>query len=189
MNEKMLYLLALIWGFAEATLFFIIPDVFLSLIALKNLRLGIKACVWALIGALIGGLLMYFWAIWDYGGVLVVIEKIPAINQKMITQVAEEVNGIGIRAVFLGPPQGIPYKLYAIQSAHHGLSLIGFILASIPARGFRFLFVTYFSHFICIRVLKMKKPYIYLAMFWLGFYTWYFANFLGLEEVYKKTTS
>ncbi len=48
-------LTSLIWGFAEATFFFIVPDVLLTLIALKNWRLATRACLWSLGGALIGG--------------------------------------------------------------------------------------------------------------------------------------
>jgi membrane protein YqaA with SNARE-associated domain len=52
-------LVALIWGFAEASLFFIVPDVWLSFAGREKLSKGIRACVFALAGALIGGAVMY----------------------------------------------------------------------------------------------------------------------------------
>ena len=47
--------LAAIWGAAEATLFFIVPDVFLSWLALSDRRQALIACLYALLGALVGG--------------------------------------------------------------------------------------------------------------------------------------
>ena len=41
-----------VWGFAEATLFFIVPDVLLSYVALKNLRAALLTCFIATGGAL-----------------------------------------------------------------------------------------------------------------------------------------
>ena len=48
--------LAFAWGFLEATFFFIVPDVLLTLIACRMLRPALKASVAALTGALIGTL-------------------------------------------------------------------------------------------------------------------------------------
>ena len=41
-------------GLAEATLFFIVPDVLLSYIGRDNLRKGLVACLYSLMGAMIG---------------------------------------------------------------------------------------------------------------------------------------
>ena len=57
---------AFAWGFAEATLFFVVPDVWLTLIAVRRgLRPALVACGWALAGALAGGLAMYAWGAFD----------------------------------------------------------------------------------------------------------------------------
>jgi hypothetical protein len=53
-----LRLLALIWGFAEATVFFVVPDVLLTAIPVRDLRAASLACFLALLGALAGGTLM-----------------------------------------------------------------------------------------------------------------------------------
>jgi len=45
-------LVAALWGLAEATLFFIVPDVFLSLVALRDRRAALVACGWAIPGHL-----------------------------------------------------------------------------------------------------------------------------------------
>lgn len=61
-----LLLMAGIWGFAEATFFFIIPDVILTLIAMHGLRRGMTACLIALFGAMLGGIVIYFAATYDF---------------------------------------------------------------------------------------------------------------------------
>ena len=50
----------LVWGFAEATLFFVIPDVILTLVALFSIKQSLKVLVTILSGAVLGGALM-FW--------------------------------------------------------------------------------------------------------------------------------
>jgi membrane protein YqaA with SNARE-associated domain len=49
-----------IWGFAEATLFFIVPDVLLTFIALYSFRRSVKVLASILLGALAGGTLMFY---------------------------------------------------------------------------------------------------------------------------------
>src|SRR5437868_1692315 len=58
---------ALAWGYAEATLFFLVPDVLLSWVALRDPRAAGVACFWALAGALLGGATMYAWGAADPG--------------------------------------------------------------------------------------------------------------------------
>ncbi len=52
-------LVAGLWGLAEATLSFIVPDVWLSLASRRCLKTGLQACLWALASALAGGVLVY----------------------------------------------------------------------------------------------------------------------------------
>ena len=54
------YIIASLWGFAEATLFFFVPDIWISILALKNGRQGLIACFYSFVGAVVGGLIMYY---------------------------------------------------------------------------------------------------------------------------------
>jgi hypothetical protein len=67
-------LVAGLWGLAEATLFFIVPDVWLSLAGRQQLKSGLQACLWALAGPLAGGALVYVWGVYDRPEALAVIE-------------------------------------------------------------------------------------------------------------------
>ena len=53
---------AFAWGLAEAICFFIVPDVLLTLIAMRSLRSAMKATMAALAGALVGGALVVVFA-------------------------------------------------------------------------------------------------------------------------------
>src|SRR3546814_8042489 len=52
--------ISLLWGFAEATVFFVVPDVWISRRALSSWRAALRRCGFALAGALVGGVLLCF---------------------------------------------------------------------------------------------------------------------------------
>lgn len=168
---------ALAWGFAEATLFFIVPDVLLSWIALDRPRRAWAACAWAAAGAVAGGLAMYLWGAAAPASALGVLDHVPAISPAMCDAVGEQVRDRGVGAVFLGPILGTPYKIYAVQAGAAHLGLGPFLLASLPARLVRFLLVTGLTAGIC-QWLKRRDPRgrrIAHAAIWTAFYAAYFA--------------
>src|SRR3546814_16266356 len=50
---------SLLWGFAEATVFFVVPDVWISRRALSSWRAALRGCGFALAGALVGCVLLF----------------------------------------------------------------------------------------------------------------------------------
>lgn len=169
---------AFCWGFAEATLFFILPDVLLTIIALKNGKYAIGACLIALVGAIFGGTLMYLWGLLDPQTALSIVEKVPAINPEMIKEVQDSVKEEGLFAMALGPVKGIPYKIYAVEAANQGILYLSFFLISIPARLIRFLLTTALAWVIAKYVLNnwsLKRKYSILVRVWILIYFFYFA--------------
>jgi len=170
---------SLLWGFGEATLFFIIPDVLLSAIALQRAKRAFYACLYALIGALIGGTIMYMWGANAPIESVDIVEKVPAIDHTMLQEVKTSLSDDGLLAMILGPTKGIPYKIYAITAYQAGISYIAFLLASIPARFIRFFLVTSLTWLISRYLLKhqsMKIKYSIWAVAWLIIYVIYFWN-------------
>jgi len=169
--------LAALWGLAEATLFFIVPDVLLSWIALRSVKRAMWACVWALLGALIGGALIWYIGLVNADPLRTVFTSIPAINESMLNNVRDQLQDSGLVALFIGPLVGTPYKLYAIEAAQLGYGLFIFLLISIPARLMRFVIVTAVSaaasralnRFIDLRTLCVLHICV-----WISFYSWYF---------------
>ncbi len=169
--------LAALWGLAEATLFFIVPDVLLSWIALRSFKRAMWACLWALLGALIGGALIWYVGLVNADPLREVFVSIPAINEGMLHNVRDQLQNSGLVALFIGPLVGTPYKLYAIEAAQLGYGLFIFLLISIPARLMRFVIVTAVSaaasrvlnRFVGIRTLQVLHVCV-----WAAFYSWYF---------------
>jgi membrane protein YqaA with SNARE-associated domain len=172
-------LAALVWGFAEATLFFIVPDVLLSWIALRQGRAALIACLWALVGALVGGTVMYTWGAVDLNSAQAALEAVPAISRSMYNAVGEQIHSHGVGTLFLGPLTGTPYKIYAVQAGAGEISLGLFLLVSGPARLVRFALITGLTIWICRWFSGMTiflRQMIHLIV-WTTFYIWYFAAF------------
>lgn len=131
--------IALGWGFGEAVLFFVIPDVFLTLVAVRlGLRRSWRLAVLATAGAVIGGLVVYAWASLHPASVTSAMQLLPGIERSMIDSVNADVAAHGSAALLAGPWQGRPYKLFAAASGELGLSAIGLALLTIPGRLGRF---------------------------------------------------
>lgn len=139
-GEPASLLLAFAWGLAEATLFFIIPDVLLTWLALTRPRLAWRACGFALAGALAGGALMFAGGNADPTAARAALDAVPAVSAAAVDEVGVELRQHGLGAVFLGPLTGKPYKIYAVEAAAGGVGLLPFLLVSVPARGLRFAF-------------------------------------------------
>jgi membrane protein YqaA with SNARE-associated domain len=166
-----------LWGFAEATLFFLVPDVILSAIAIHDWRLALWACLAATGGALAGGALMYRQGQRPGVPVRALLLRIPGIGPAMLARVAGEVGARRFAALLLGPLSGTPYKLYAVESGRQRLPFGPFLAVSVPARIVRFLAVTFGSAWLAHGAFPdLAEParYAAWAVAWSVFYAWYF---------------
>jgi len=162
--------------------FFIVPDVWLSLLARKSLRHALVASLYALAGALYGGILVYLWASHDPATVTALIEKVPAISSGMIDEVRADLEQQGAWAIVTGPLQGIPYKTFASQAPEAGIPLASLLAYSIPARLLRFFAVTLLCY-AGVRLLeRWFSPSLVLRALltcWIAFYGFYFWHMPG----------
>lgn len=170
------------WGLAEATFFFIVPDVLLTLIACRGFRPALKASVAALIGALLGGAFMYAFGNRDPNFARIFLDHVPAIEPSLIRRVADQINESGLLAVMLGPLKGIPYKIYSVEWGARRGSFVAFVLISIPARYVRFFLAALVARLIArvIQPLTHRRAAIELAILvlvWIAFYSFYFTRF------------
>jgi membrane protein YqaA with SNARE-associated domain len=170
---------AALWGFAEATLFFIVPDVYLTGVGLYDVRKSLFACLYALLGAMVGGTIMYYWGMRDAAGALGALDAIPSISTDMLARARADVVDMGTRAVPRGLLFGVPYKIFAVQAGSVGVGLISFLLISIPARLIRFLVTTTVIPFLVKRMAgrrPIKLKLIILVTGWAIFYLFYFLK-------------
>jgi membrane protein YqaA with SNARE-associated domain len=141
-NSRVAAAVALLWGFAEATLFFFVPDIWIGLLALGSPRAGLRAVALAVAGALIGGALMYgVGASQPAQETDRLLDAIPAISPAMIVRVQEEMRQQGPASMVFGPLRGTPYKIYAVSAGQQRQSLAETLLWTIPARASRFLLI------------------------------------------------
>ena len=168
------------WGLAEACLFFIVPDVLLSWLALRRPWAQVwRACLWALGGALLGGVLMYSWGMLAAPSALAALQQIPAISLAMCEAVARQLREQGALALFIGPLTGVPYKIYAVQSGAQQASLWLFLAISVPARLLRFLAVAGLVRLICRSFpgMSVRLRQGLCVASWSSFYLYYFWHF------------
>lgn len=180
LESKTAQVAAFLWGIAEATVFFIVPDVLLSAIGCRSIRKGLKATALAILGAIIGGTIMYFVGQHSLDQSQAFLTRIPAIHPQLVERVQTQLSTHGLLAVIIGPTEGIPYKIYATEwGIRHG-NLFTFLLITIPARGVRFLL----SVFVANGIARLAQPWTkrrtaiemtILIIFWIVFYLAYFS--------------
>jgi hypothetical protein len=121
------------WGFAEGCFFFVVPDVLLCLTALFSLRRALAQMAAVVAGALMAGGLLFAWAAHDSVTARSAVMAVPFVRPEMTTQVERDLDAHGAVGLLLGPFNGIPYKLYAVEAPGR-TGIIPFLAASVPAR-------------------------------------------------------
>ncbi len=170
--------LAFLWGLAEATVFFIVPDVLITHAALRGWTAGLRTALFAVAGALPGGLIMYLLGAHWPQEMRALLDLVPAVSSQMIDGVADQIARFGYLAVFLGPLWGAPYKLYAALAPQGVLSLPLFLLLSLPARLLRFVLLALLAAGIgqwLRQLFGRRAALIAWAAAWTVFYAAWFA--------------
>jgi hypothetical protein len=176
-------ILAALWGVAEATFFFVVPDVFLSLVAILNWRRTWKHVISAIGGATLGGALLFQWAAADHQSARSAIACVPFIRERVLIKVHDGLQSQGLSALLWGSIEGIPYKLYAVEAPQFTRESI-FLLATPPARAVRFLIVWTMFGFIsgwlrsrfALRTAHLLRLY---ALIWIVVYACYWGGILS----------
>ena len=166
---------ALAWGFAEATLFFVVPDLLLSAVGLKRgARAGALASLWAALGAGLGGATMYAWSARDPEHARSAVLAVPAISEAMDGAARGAIDAHGwFLATLAGPLSTTPFKLYAILAPHAGAPFVVFAAASVIARLPRFLLAGFAGAL--LRRWFGDRALPWLAGAWVLFYAVFFA--------------
>lgn len=175
--------IALAWGFAEATLFFIVVDMLISYVTVYfGLRRGVETVFFATLGAVAGGAAMYHWGGDDPGGIVASLDGVPAISGAMIEEVRREIAGDWQSALFGAAFTGVPYKIFAGLAPSAGIALPIFLAVSVPARAARFLaiwlVVGVLSRLVATRLGKRQQIGL-LTVIWIVFYALYWLSTPG----------
>lgn len=126
-----------VWGFAEATLFLIVPDVLLTLVALYSFPRSAKLIAFILLGALAGGTMMFYWGAQNPEGAKALVLQVPFVSDAMFAKTHTGFERDGIWTLAKAPGNGIPYKVYSVQASQYS-GWPAFIAISVLARLERF---------------------------------------------------
>lgn len=144
--RELVSLIALgLWSLAEATIFFIVPDVLLTgLIASdradtrRQLIFGTLRVIACVLGAVLGGWLLYEMAAADPQAARRLVLSVPFVGEPLMDRAEAMFPSGGLNAMVIGSLTGVPYKLFVVLAGEHHMPLSGFLLASVPARAVRF---------------------------------------------------
>jgi membrane protein YqaA with SNARE-associated domain len=168
---------AFAWGFAEATVFFVVPDVLLSFMAQRRgFRTAAFACVTAAAGAALGGLLVRAIGAAAPAATYALLDAVPAVSPRTIASVRDAFAEHPFASLVAGAFSGVPYKVYAAHAG--GVSAAAFVVMTLVARTARFLAVTAFAAAIdrlLARWLDLRMRIVLLALAWAAFYAFYWA--------------
>lgn len=170
-----------LWGFAEGTIFFVVPDVCVTCFALFSFKESAKALQSAVLGALIAGVLMYALASCDYQLARRIVLSVPFVSQPLLDQSRADYLQHAWLATVYAPLSGIPYKVFAIEAVQY-IGILPFVFASILARFGRIGAAWGLAALIrvCFKRTIDMRPRLFLAihfLFWSVFYSWYWSKF------------
>jgi len=165
---------------AEATLFFIVPDVLITFAVLRfGLRRGLVLAAVAAAFASLAGLGMWFWGRGDAAAARHVMLLVPAIGPDLLARAAREVaHGWPLHLV-TGAMTGVPYKLYAVEAGACGIKPVLFVPMSFVARLTRFVATAVMMALARWMLLKVNRPgwvYPAWALGWFATYAFYFTT-------------
>lgn len=176
--SKNAFAVAMLWGFAEATFFFVVPDVFFCFTALLSPMIGIAHGLVSMIGTIAGGFLMYHLAVLDPEMMHRFLLSIPGIPEGMIKEVSTNLHTDGLKALLIAPMKGIPYKIFAVESGIMQIDLTKFFFMTLPSRLQRIFFLCLIVGVVSRVFRKSIERYtqrwcFFYVLFWIGFYCVY----------------
>ena len=172
-------ILGFLWGLAEGTFFFVIPDVLITFVALFSWRRSLACMGATLAGSLLGGSIVYLLASANPAAASALVHAVPFIPESMFEAARRLFETHGALGHFYGTTSGIPYKLFASLAPPFS-PLPVFLLASIPMRLGRFLFTwagaMLAGHFLKTRMKMAGRPLMLVHAFcWVVIYVFYLA--------------
>jgi membrane protein YqaA with SNARE-associated domain len=171
--------LGALWGLAEATVFFLVPDILITASALFSPKRSFAQLIAILIGALLGGALLYTAADTYPIETQSLVLTVPFVKMHVLEEAERQMQESGLWAMILGSLTGLPYKAYAVGAPRHATFGV-FMLMSVPARALRFV-LSWGAASLLGRVFRRQveaSPTAalgLLAICWIGFYTYYWS--------------
>jgi hypothetical protein len=169
------------WGFAEASLFFIVPDAWLGFVALFAPRRMLPMLGAILAGAAVGAACLYLATIAWADELTSLILALPAIAPADLEQARRQLQDAGAGAILPALADGRPVKLYIHGAALDGIGLSEVVVFTVLNRLLRLLLVGGVMAAIGAvgRSIVARSPRAVAALYvagWVVFYAAYLAT-------------
>ncbi len=189
--------LGFFWGFNEGLWFFIIPDIILSIAALKGWKPALYTTIATIIGSMLAAATIYlilahypietFTAIWS---------SLPGYYPKMLDTASLHLSTDGANGLLNGPTSGIPYRFYVLEAYQQNIALTDLLVWTPIARLQRIILAPIAVLIIkwLLSLLAKKLPInqgkylkqesvnkwllMVICLYWIYIYVWYWGTFL-----------
>ena len=176
--NPIIYIGAWLWSFLEATVFFVAADFYLSLVGQHNLKRGLIAVLYATLGALVGGTLMFYWATKDPQAAVYFQESILSQSQGHSEAIRQAIDAHGMWSYAYGNIAGLPYSMYAVLAPVTGIGFLQFFFIGAFIRLLRFslsVTIIYYLSKALPKQIKQRTRVLTLLLGWSIFYGWYWG--------------
>ncbi len=170
-----------LWAAAEASFFFVVPDVLLTAAVLRiGLGRALLLCVFAAAIAALTGAGMWFWAGQDEAAARAAMLAVPAVGPDLVARVHREFDGAWPVHLVAGAISGVPYKLYAVEAGTRHTPLWLFVPASFAARLLRFVLTVLLTAMGRALLLRWRRPH-WAVPLWAAAWTFIYLVYFRLR--------
>jgi hypothetical protein len=176
------WVVGFLWGLAESTVFFVVPDVGVAFVAGMSPRNWWKPAVSSIVGTLVGAVILFL-AIQLWLGTYAphLLLQIPGIHPAGLALASTRVSDHGAGVLLVAAFEGIPYKVYATYVTLAGVSLPVLLLWTIPSRALRLVPVAAAAGAGGRTLQESLRRYFGFwvgayVLFWVAFYGWYWTR-------------
>ncbi|HKC25022.1 MAG TPA: hypothetical protein VKF32_09780 [Thermoanaerobaculia bacterium] len=138
-------LASFLWGFAEATAFFLVPDLVIGFAAIVMPAAWARSAYEALLGAVGGGALAYWLGEHREAGYLRFVTRLPGHPPAFVEKIRDGFRSRGAAALLVGGFAGRPFKVYALEAGASRRNAYRFLALGALARGARFFLTAYLA--------------------------------------------
>ncbi len=173
--------LAALWGLGDATIFFIVPDVWLTYVGLRHGTFAaLVAGLFVTLGGFAGGMALYYFAAAEPVEARNLLLTLPAVNTDALREARELLARWDAIAVVGNPYSLLPFKVMALEAPAAKVQPLFFALATFFAylsRAFLIALVAGFLGWLLRRTFGVRRMVIWALVFWGVMYALFFARF------------
>ncbi len=125
--------LVFLWATGEALWWFVIPEFLLILIVFMRIKRKKQLLLYDVGGTVMGTLVAFMLRLSDK-----TIAGLPYIQDKMLIQVTEWYDQLGVFGLIYQPFSGVPYKVFTLTASRYDYFIIFFILVAVVVRMSRY---------------------------------------------------